>query len=77
MELLDETTIRSSFVNCSKGEAKRLNLPRDPAAVRWDGTAWHSSPLPGKPVYWGFDVAPDSSGTAWDLGADGSVYTNG
>jgi hypothetical protein len=47
------------------------------AALRWDGTAWRSSPLPGTPVYWGFDVAPDSSGTAWDLGADGSVHTNG
>lgn len=36
MEHLDETTIRSSFVNCSKGEAKRMNLPRDLGAVRWD-----------------------------------------
>lgn len=36
MEQLDEKTIRSAFVNCSKGEAKRLNLPRDLGAVRWD-----------------------------------------
>lgn len=27
MQELSEPTIRSSFVNCSKGEAKRLNLP--------------------------------------------------
>ncbi|WP_110207090.1 FBP domain-containing protein [Nocardioides daejeonensis] len=27
MEPLTESEIRSSFVNCSKGEAKRLNLP--------------------------------------------------
>lgn len=28
--------IRSCFVNCSKGEAKRLNLPTDLSATRWD-----------------------------------------
>lgn len=27
MQELTEATIRSSFINCSKGEAKRLNLP--------------------------------------------------
>jgi hypothetical protein len=33
---LTETEIRAAFVNCSKGEAKRLNLPRDLAARPWD-----------------------------------------
>jgi hypothetical protein len=33
---LTETAIRGAFVNCSKGEARRLNLPRDLAARPWD-----------------------------------------
>jgi hypothetical protein len=36
VEPLDETTIRASFVNCSKGEARRLNLPAGLADVDWD-----------------------------------------
>jgi hypothetical protein len=31
-----ETQIRSAFVNCTKGEAKRLNVPRDLATRPWD-----------------------------------------
>ena len=33
---LTDAEIRSSFVNCSKGEATRLNLPRDLASLGWD-----------------------------------------
>jgi hypothetical protein len=33
---LTENDIRGSFVNCSKGEAKRLPLPRDLAERPWD-----------------------------------------
>jgi hypothetical protein len=33
---LTEQEIRAAFVNCSKGEAKRLNLPRDLAGQPWD-----------------------------------------
>jgi hypothetical protein len=33
---LNETEIRAAFVNCSKGEAKRLNLPRDLSESPWD-----------------------------------------
>jgi hypothetical protein len=33
---LTEPDIRASFVNCSKGEAKRLTLPRDLAERPWD-----------------------------------------
>lgn len=36
MKPLTESEIRAAFVNCSKGEAKRLNLPRDLAAKPWD-----------------------------------------
>jgi hypothetical protein len=33
---LTEPQIRASFVNCTKGEAKRLNVPRDLADRPWD-----------------------------------------
>jgi hypothetical protein len=36
MRPLNEREIRASFVNCSKGEAKRLAVPRDLADRPWD-----------------------------------------
>ncbi|HEX6360697.1 FBP domain-containing protein [Actinophytocola sp.] len=36
MRSVSERDIRSSFVNCSKGEAKRLAIPRDLAEWPWD-----------------------------------------
>ena len=33
---LTEPEIRAAFVNCTKGEAKRLNVPRDLAEQPWD-----------------------------------------
>ena len=33
---LTEQEIRAAFVNCSKGEAKRLNVPHDLASRPWD-----------------------------------------
>lgn len=36
MEPINEKEIRASFVNCSKGDAKRLNVPRDLADKDWD-----------------------------------------
>ncbi|MFE0629320.1 FBP domain-containing protein [Streptomyces sp. NPDC058864] len=36
MNPLTEQEIRSAFVNCSKGEAKRLHVPRDLAEQPWD-----------------------------------------
>lgn len=36
MEPVTEKEIRASFVNCSKGEAKRLNVPRNLADAQWD-----------------------------------------
>jgi len=36
MRPLTETEIRSAFVNCTKGEAKRVNVPRDLIQLAWD-----------------------------------------
>ncbi len=49
MDPLGETLIRASFVNCSKGEAKRVSLPRDLAELPWgdlDFLGWRD---PGAP----------------------------
>ncbi|MEW2520533.1 FBP domain-containing protein [Actinacidiphila alni] len=35
MDPLGEADIRNSFVNCSKGEAKRISLPRDLGELPW------------------------------------------
>lgn len=35
MEPLTEAEVRASFVNCSQGEARRLNVPRDLAHRAW------------------------------------------
>ncbi|MFJ7157595.1 FBP domain-containing protein [Streptomyces sp. NPDC101118] len=36
MKALTESDIRGSFINCSKGEAQRLPMPRDLAERPWD-----------------------------------------
>src|SRR5947199_8416732 len=36
MEPLTEREIRAAFVNCTKGAAKRLSVPRDLADQPWD-----------------------------------------
>ncbi|UUN27769.1 FBP domain-containing protein [Streptomyces sp. FIT100] len=49
MKELTEPEIRASFVNCSKGEAKRLAVPRDLAERPWsdlDFVGWRD---PGAP----------------------------
>jgi len=49
MEPLSENEIRGSFANCSKGEARRLNLPRGLADLPWadlDFLGWRD---PGAP----------------------------
>jgi hypothetical protein len=49
MDPLSENEIRGSFVNCSKGEARRLNLPRGLADLPWadlDFLGWRD---PGAP----------------------------
>ncbi|WP_433889010.1 FBP domain-containing protein [Streptomyces sp. CA-111067] len=49
MDPLADPEIRASFVNCSKGEAKRITLPRDLPALPWadlDFLGWRD---PGAP----------------------------
>jgi hypothetical protein len=49
MRSLTERDIRGSFVNCSKGEAQRLSVPRDLRERDWDALdflGWHD---PGAP----------------------------
>ncbi len=36
MNPITEHDIRASFVNCSKGDAKRLHLPRELSVLPWD-----------------------------------------
>ncbi|XVQ15591.1 FBP domain-containing protein [Spirillospora sp. CA-255316] len=49
MKAITEGDIRASFVNCTKGEAKRLNLPRDLADQPWDDLDFLGWRDPGAP----------------------------
>jgi hypothetical protein len=49
MKPITESEIRASFVNCSKGEAQRLNLPRDFAGLPWDDLDFLGWRDPGAP----------------------------
>lgn len=49
MKPLTEQDIRSSFVNCSKGEAKRLSVPRDLDERPWDDLDFLGWRDPGAP----------------------------
>ncbi|MGW7366086.1 FBP domain-containing protein [Streptomyces sp. NPDC054841] len=51
MKALTEQDIRASFVNCSKGEALRLTLPRDLAERPWgdlDFLGWRDPSAPDR-----------------------------
>lgn len=51
MRPVAESDLRSSFVNCSKGDAKRMFVPRDLAQRPWDDLdflGWADSALPGR-----------------------------
>ncbi|MDI5966946.1 FBP domain-containing protein [Streptomyces sp. SL13] len=50
MEPLTEKQIRSSFVNCTKGEATRLRLPLDFAELPWDELDFVGWVDPGAPL---------------------------
>jgi hypothetical protein len=61
MDPLTEAEIRGSFVNCSKGEAKRLNLPRDLGDLPWgdlDFLGWRDPGAPDR----GYLVSPADGG---------------
>ncbi|WP_433478547.1 FBP domain-containing protein [Spirillospora sp. CA-142024] len=49
MRPVTEHEIRTSFVNCSKGEAKRLGLPKDFADLPWDDLDFLGWRDPGAP----------------------------
>jgi treble-clef zinc-finger protein len=49
MEPLDEKDIRASFVNCSKSETKRINLPRPLEERRWEDLDFLGWRDPGAP----------------------------
>ena len=51
MKAVSEHDIRASFVNCSKGDAKRLPMPRDLAGQPWDDLdflGWRDLAEPGR-----------------------------
>jgi FBP C-terminal treble-clef zinc-finger len=51
VEPLTEPEIRTAFVNCTKGEAKRLSVPRDLAGRPWDDLdyfGWRDPRAPGR-----------------------------
>ncbi|MDQ0989527.1 FBP domain-containing protein [Streptomyces sp. V3I7] len=51
MNPLTEQEIRTAFVNCTKGEAKRLNVPRDLADRPWgdlDYLGWRDPQAPDR-----------------------------
>ncbi|MCX5425703.1 FBP domain-containing protein [Streptomyces sp. NBC_00078] len=51
MEPLTEQEIRAAFVNCTKGEARRLNMPRDLALQPWedlDYLGWRDPQAPDR-----------------------------
>lgn len=50
MEPLDEKQIRTSFVNCTKGDAGRLRLPLDFAALPWANLDFLGWVDPGTPL---------------------------
>ncbi|WP_199443467.1 FBP domain-containing protein [Umezawaea beigongshangensis] len=49
MEPLTERDIRASFINCTKGETKRLVVPRDLAERPWDDLDFLGWSDPGAP----------------------------
>jgi hypothetical protein len=49
MRPLTEHDIRTSFINCSKGEAKRLGIPKDLADLPWDDLDFLGWRDPGAP----------------------------
>jgi hypothetical protein len=49
MKSLTEQDIRTSFINCSKGEAKRLATPRDLGELPWDDLDFLGWRDPGAP----------------------------
>jgi len=54
VKVLTEQEIRAAFVNCAKGEARRLNVPRDLAGQPWDDLdflGWRDPQSPSAPTW--------------------------
>ncbi|MFE9249686.1 FBP domain-containing protein [Streptomyces sp. NPDC007088] len=67
MEPLTESGIRTSFVNCTKGEAARLHVPRSLGELRWgdlDFLGWRDPAAPDR----GYLVVPGGSEGARPVG---------
>jgi hypothetical protein len=63
MEPVTEREIRASFVNCSKGDAKRLTVPADLETRPWDDLdflGWTDPGLPGR----AYVLIPEEDGLA-------------
>jgi hypothetical protein len=61
VEALTEQQIRTSFVNCTKGEATRMNIPHELAERSWDDLdylGWRDPKSPSR----GYLVAPMADG---------------
>lgn len=61
MEAITEKEIRASFVNCSKGDTKRLNVPKNLADIDWeqlDFLGWTDPFFAGR----GYLVVPQPDG---------------
>ncbi|MFI8234719.1 FBP domain-containing protein [Streptomyces sp. NPDC085900] len=72
MEPLTEQEIRAAFVNCSKGEAKRLHVPRDLADRPWedlDYLGWRDPQAPDRAY---LAAAPDARPVAVVLRTSGA-----
>ncbi|MEU5977940.1 FBP domain-containing protein [Streptomyces sp. NPDC047315] len=67
MEPLSDQQIRASFVNCTKGEAKRLRLPLDFAELPWSDLDYLGWIDPGAPLR-AYVVVPQPTGDPLGLG---------
>ncbi|WP_020524524.1 FBP domain-containing protein [Catelliglobosispora koreensis] len=80
MRSASEQDIRNSFINCSKGEAKRLPVPRNLATQPWedlDFLGWHDPQAPER-SYLVAELAGDLTGIALRIATQkrGLMHTN-
>ncbi|AZK94689.1 MULTISPECIES: FBP domain-containing protein [Streptomyces] len=75
MEPLTDQQIRGSFVNCTKGEAKRLRLPTDFGETPWGDLDFLGWIDPGAPQR-AYLVAPGPDGTPIGLSLRVPATTN-
>ncbi|SEG99845.1 FBP C-terminal treble-clef zinc-finger [Nonomuraea solani] len=72
MNPITESGLRASFVNCSKGEARRLSVPRDLAGTPWpdlDFLGWRDPGAPER-AYLVAERDGEPLGVALRLGQD-------